>query len=190
MLRPLLISLLIYSTALTATAQFIDTPAIPPASPRVTDRAISDWPDPTPAEKLPQSAIDIVTMKQPTIRHRCHVHEIKVDSITCRASHHRADVVYQRDDILALIDPPAHENLIGFAEAVGIFGATLAASFFVPFAWCITLRVLSGFFFFGGWAAWGEEYDSLASVGYHDHNHDIVLYQRPNNPLTIHLRTH
>ena len=186
MLRSLFISLLIYATALTATAQSIDHAATA-STQRKTHRTTFDWPDPAPAEKLPQSAIDILTIDQPTMRKHCHVREIKADTITCRAHHHRADTVYQRDSILALIEPPAHENLIGFLEAVGIVGATLAASFFVPFAWCITLRVLSGFFFLAGWAGWGEAYDSLAAVGYADHNHDILLYQRPNTPLTVTL---
>jgi hypothetical protein len=189
MLRPLLISLLIYSTALTATAQSTGGPSTASPSSRMRYRAISDWPDPAPSNKLPQNAIDIVTINQPTIRQHCHVHEVKADTITCRALHHRAYAVYQRDDILALIEPPAHQNLIGFAGVAVIVGATLAGSFFVPFAWCIALRVLSGIFFVVGWAANGETYDSLASVGYHDHNHDILLYQRPNTPLTIHLRT-
>jgi hypothetical protein len=141
-----------------------------------------------PAEHLPQSTLDIFTLDKPTLRRQCHVHEIKADTVACRADHHRADVIYDRDNILTLIEPPAHKNLLGIVEFAGIVGGTLAASFFVPFAWCIALRALSGFFFLAGWAANGLAHDDLASLGYHDHNHDILLYQRPNTPLTITLR--
>jgi hypothetical protein len=189
MLRTLLVTVLIYCTTLTATAQSAEVPITPPPSRRLPHKTISDWPDPTPGEKLPQSALDIVTVDQPTLRKHCHVHELKADTITCRANHHRADAVYQRDNILALIEPPAHENLIGFMEAATIVGTTLAASFFVPFAWCLTLRIMSGFFFFAGWAANGVAYDQLASLGYADHSDDKLLYQRHNTPLTITLRT-
>jgi hypothetical protein len=46
---------------------------------------------------------------------------------------------------------------------------------------------VGGFFFFVGWAANGAFYDAGASIGYHDHGNDILLYQRPDTPLTIHL---
>jgi hypothetical protein len=185
--RTLLIAILLYATTLTAFAQ---TAGVPPKSPLpqpTPHQSIADWPAPAPSEKLPQSNLDIVTIDQPTIRQRCRVREIQHDTITCHAAHHRPDFVYRREAILALIAPPSHENLIGIATAAGLVAATLAASFFVPFAWSLTLRIIAGFLFFAGWAANGVVQDDLAAIGYHDHNNDILLYQRPNTPLTLHL---
>ncbi len=185
MLRTFLIALLIYATTLTAFAQQTGTSPTPRRS--ITPISTAGWPAPAPAEKLPQSTLDIVTIDQPKLRQHCRVHEIKADAITCTAKHHRAETTFQREEILAIIEPPAHENLIGFAEAAGLVAAIIAASFFVPFAWSLTLRLVGGFFFFVGWAANGAFYDAGASIGYHDHGNDILLYQRPDTPLTIHL---
>jgi len=182
--RTFLIILLLYATTLTASAQATDAPT--PRRP-ITPISTAEWPASDPAERLPQSTLDIVTLDQPKLRQHCRVHEIKADAIVCTAKHHRADTTFQREEILAIIEPPAHENLTGCAEAAGLVAATIAASFFVPFAWSLTLRIVGGFFLFAGWAANGMVYDSKASIGYHDHAHDILLYQRPNTPLTIHL---
>jgi hypothetical protein len=59
---------------------------------------------------------------------------------------------------------------------------SLAASFFVPLPFSITLRVFS-FLFFCAFGAMG-----IGAAG--DRDNDILLYQRPNTPLTIQLRTH
>jgi hypothetical protein len=188
MLRCLLAVLLIVTITDTATAQSSDTPITSPPQKSISHRTTSDWPESAPAEQLPYRTLDIVTISQPTLRQHCKVHEVKADSITCHNRRHQADAIYLRDDILALVEPPAHENLIGFMMAAGIVGAALAASFFVPFAWSVTLRIISGFCFFGGWAASGVAHDQLAALGYSDHFNDILLYQRPGTTLAIHLR--
>jgi hypothetical protein len=130
--------------------------------------------------------MDIVTVANPNVRQHCHLRELTTDTITCKAARHHAEAVFNRLDVLAFIAPPSHANLIGFLEVGAIVGAVLAASFFVPFGWAITIRVVAGFLFYGGWAGVGDIADHSMS----DHNHDILLYQRPNTLLTIHLRAH
>lgn len=188
MLRILLAASLIYCTTLAATAQSTEAITAPPPPRPRAHKSTSDWPDPAPAEKLPYRTLDIVTINEPNVRQHCRVHDVEAQTITCRNHRHQADTIYHRDDIVALIEPPAHENLISFMEAAGIVGATLAASFFVPLAGSIILRIITGFLFFGAWYATGTAYDELAAIGYSDHNDDILLYQRPDTTLTIHLR--
>jgi hypothetical protein len=83
MLRTFLIALLIYATTLTAFAQQTGTSPTPRRS--ITPISTAGWPAPAPAEKLPQSTLDIVTIDQPKLRQHCRVHEIKADAITCTA---------------------------------------------------------------------------------------------------------
>jgi len=185
MLRTVLIALLIYATTLTAFAQQTRTAPTPRRS--IAPISTAEWPEPAPSEKLPQSNLDIITLDKPKFRQHCQVHEIKAGVITCIAKHHRADTAYQRDEVLAIIAPPAYENLIDGATAVALLGGSLAASFFVPFAWSLTLRIISSLFFYPCWGAFGEAYDGRIYSGYHDHIRDILIYQRPDTPLTIHL---
>jgi len=184
MLRTTLTAILIYCVTLSATAQSNDDPPPLPAP----HREVSEWPDPAPAGKLPYFTLDIISITHPTTRQHCKVREVKVDSVICSNHHHQPDTIYHREDILALIEPPAFENLFGVLEFSAVVAASLAASFFVPFAWSLTLRLISGFFFFGGWAANGLAHDQLAALGYSDHRHDILLYQHPNISLAIQLR--
>jgi hypothetical protein len=63
---------------------------------------------------------------------------------------------------------------------IALLAVSLVGSFFVPLGWSITLRIFAGLSLcaFGAMGIGMDE---------GDHNNDILLYQRPNTPLTLHL---
>jgi hypothetical protein len=178
MLRTLLISLLISITTLTSTAQQAASSS-PSATINVAS-GISGWPQ--NRWSLPHEVV-VVTISRPGVRQKCKFPDLTADTLTCAASHHHSPTTYTREDIAALIHPRSHEERNIMLIPAVLMGALIASSFFVPLGWAITLRVFA-FLSFCTFGAMG-----IGATG-DDHNHDIVLYQRPNTPLTIHLRTH
>jgi hypothetical protein len=168
--RPILTIALLYCTTLTALAQSSQTPPPP--------RPISEWP--TFTANLPANhSINIITLARPNHRQTCRVNDLAPDIILCGSA--QKPTTYQREDIAAIIDPPDHTERNIMLIPVALLVASLAASFFVPLVWSITLRIFSGLCL----AAYGATGDGAQGT---DHNHDILLYQRPNTPLTVKLR--
>jgi hypothetical protein len=182
MLRTLLATLLVTLIPAIATAQSADAPA-PKPPPKPIQRSLAVWPDHRYGQTYATN-MDIVTLASPTVRQHCSLGKLTDDTITCKSPHHLPPQVFQRGDILALIAPPSHENFINFVEVGAVVAAVLIPSFFVPFGWALTLRILDGFIFYLGWGTAGEYADDNIT----DHNHDILLYQRPDTTLTVHLR--
>jgi len=177
MFRCLLTAVLVFATTLTATAQAVDSPAqSTPAA--VRPRSVADWPAATRYASQGHK-LAIVTIAKPGIRQSCNVGEITEDSIVCRAVHHKK-ITYQRDEIASIIDPPSHSERNIMLIPIVLLAASLAGSFFVPLAWSITLRIVAGL----SLCVFGA--DGIGAAGT-DHNNDILIYQRPNTPLTIHL---
>lgn len=89
-------------------------------------------------------------------------------------------MVYERNDVAAIIAPAVHEGRQWAIIEFAIGAANIAGSFFVPIeAVAITLRVFSGIWI------WCSAWDATDN---NDHNGDILLYQRPDTPLTVQLR--
>lgn len=139
-----------------------------------------DWPlQDKPAGVLP---MDLVTVADPSTRHKCRVHSITAEAVTCGVGFGKKPLVYHRDNVAALILPPTHATRFATIVELSMGAAYLAGSFFVPVtALVVTLRVLAGITPF---AVLSNYFDD------DDHADDQLVYQRPNTPLTIHLRTH
>jgi hypothetical protein len=174
MLRPLLVSLLICTTTLTATAQ--QTSAPQPSMPTAND-AITRWPQ--SRWSLPREVI-VVTLTNPGVRQRCDFPDLTADTLTCTALHHHPPTTHKREDVASLIQPKSHKGRYSVIAFLAISGGLLASSFFVPTLASIFLRFSSFWFLLG--SGWVGDYD--------DSNQDKLLYQRPSTPLTITLRTH
>jgi hypothetical protein len=175
MLRTLLIAPLIYCTTLAALAQQTTTP---PSPVRPANKTPSVWPEARWSLPNPNK-VNVVTLTRPGVRQKCKVIDLTEDTLTCASSHHRAPTAYKSEDIAALIDPPNHADRNAQLAIAAVDAVFLAASFFVPLAPSIILRVVTGILFEG--LAWVDE---------DDRNNESLLYQRPNTPLTIKLRTH
>jgi len=134
----------------------------------------SDWPTKIAGEYF--SPLEIVTISQPGIRHICKLKEVTTDSLTCGRG--KKAVVYQRSDVAATISPPDHSDRHAVITYYVVSAVSLAGSFFVPIEGVsIFLRVVSGYAFFT--PVWDN--------GPFDHNDDILLYQHPDTPFTVHL---
>jgi hypothetical protein len=136
----------------------------------------SEWPE----YQQQAGTLDLVTITEPAIRNKCRVHTITADSITCGHGMGRKPIVYRRDTVAALINPPDQSSRNAVIYQSIVAAAWIAGSFFVPIApVVILLRVLAGL----------SPLVSYLTVIINDidHPHDILLYQRPNTPLTIHL---
>jgi hypothetical protein len=176
LLRTLLIASLTYCITLTAFAQQPGTAPAPQGL--VSQDTTSIWPHERWSLPNPNEVI-VVTLARPGIRQRCRVPELTLDTLTCESPHHRASTIYQREDIAALIAPPSHQERNIMLIPVALMAVSLVGSFFVPLAWSITLRVFSGVCL-SVFGAMG-----IGATG-SDHN-EILLYQRPNTPLTVKL---
>ena len=144
-------------------------------------QSTSGWPHSQLGNPYSQN-IEVLTLQQPGLLHKCHVRSVTADTLTCRRNLSHKTVTYQRDDIAALIDPPNHTDRNAMLIPLALTAASLAGSFFVPLGWAITLRIFSGLFLLADGAM------GIGAVG--DHDNDKLLYQRPNTPLTVTLRTH
>jgi hypothetical protein len=143
----------------------------------LTAQSHTDWPAPTSHPEL--GPIEVLTVTAPGILHHCRVHSITTDSITCGVGLARRPVVYQRDNIAALIFAPDHsgEHLFVACISVVVAGTVVAAIFLPPLA-AVAIGIPSIFL---------GLFSVMATDG--DHNDEAILYQRPKTPLTIHLRT-
>jgi len=137
------------------------------------------WPlQSEPAGILP---IDLVTVSEPGVRHKCRVHSITETEITCGVGIGSKPVVYPRENVAALISPPSHAALIDTILEVTAGTACILASVFVPItAAAVIMQVAGGISFPDALFNYGVDND--------DHSHDILRYQRPNTPLTVTLR--
>jgi len=124
--------------------------------------------------------IDLVTVSEPGVRHKCRVHAITEGQIVCGVGFGRKPVVYSREDVAALILPPDHSTLTANILYLTAAAGFVAASFFPPAtAAVVLLRVGAG--------AW------LIMAGTNlfdddDHNDDRLIYQRAGEPLSVTLR--
>ena len=140
----------------------------------------TDWPHQYASEV--DGKIDIVTITDPTHRQHCERVLMSTDSIICDHSKNRPPTTYPHGDVLALISPPTHAVRIYMISLVAIASGALAASFFVPLAGAVVLRVLSGFVLFEG---------PIALIGAQPgHDGDIVVYQKEGSTLAVPLRGH
>jgi hypothetical protein len=181
MLRSLLALFLIAMIPALATAQAAPTPQ-PAPTPMPTpqqsspQRAITDWPNP---HFHYGRHLDIVTLAAPTVRQSCRVRKLTADTITCVAPFYRAKTVFQRTDILALIQPPSFDNLSGGLTAGAIIPVAVLSFVFLPDGWILGLCLIAA----GLFALYSK-------IAYHepgDHLHDILLYQRLGTTLSIPL---
>jgi hypothetical protein len=126
-------------------------------------------------------AIDLVTVSDPSLRHKCRVHSITEAEVVCGVGPLRKPVIYQRENVAALILPPTHSALVSSILEVAVSAGLIAGSLFVPItAVAVMMQV------YGGFSASGI----IANLICHnnDHDHDIVAYQRANTALNITLR--
>jgi hypothetical protein len=124
--------------------------------------------------------VDLVTVSEPGVRHRCRVHAITEDQIVCGVGFAQKAVTYRREDVAAIIVPPDHStrtaNILYLAAAAGC----VAASFFPPATVAVVLlRIGAGAFIFAALTnIWDDD----------DHKDDRVVHQRAGTPLSITLR--
>ena len=136
----------------------------------------TNWLAPTNNPNYSQN-IDVVTLSEPTVRHTCHLRTITSDAITCRANLSHKIVTYNREQIAALIDPPNHYERHYSVMLWVACGAALAASFFVPLAASVVLRIIASFLFVS----------PAMTTGDIDHDHDRIFYRGTNAPLAVAL---
>lgn len=123
--------------------------------------------------------IDLVTISEPGLRHKCRVHAITEDHIVCGVGFGRKPVVYRRGEVAALIVPRDHStrtaNILYLTAAAGC----VAASFFPPATVAVVLlRVAAGALVSVSLAnVWDDD----------DHNDDRLAYQQAGTPLSVAL---
>jgi hypothetical protein len=177
MQRSLLTLFLIATIPALATAQATPTTQ-PQPQPQNTPphRSITDWPNP---HFHYGRHLDIVTLAAPTIRQSCQIRKLTADTVTCVAPFYRAKTVFQRADILAAIQPPSFDNFFGGLTAAAIIPLAILSWVLLPYGGVLALCLI------------GPGILALYSkIAYHDPSdnlHDILLYQRPNSTLTVHL---
>jgi hypothetical protein len=139
----------------------------------------TQWPQKQdkPSGLLP---VDLVTVAEPDVRHKCRVHAITEDQIVCGVGFARKAVTYRREDVAAIILPPDHAartaNILYLTAAAGC----VAASFFPPATvGVVLLRMGAGAFVL---AVITNLFDD------EDHADDRVVYQKAGTPLRIPLR--
>jgi hypothetical protein len=89
--------------------------------------------------------LDIITVTQPGVRHRCRLHTITNDAIVCGVGIGKKPITYQAEDVAAVLerhpDPTKTVSVIVLVAGA----ACLAGSFFTPVtAVAVLLRVLAG----------------------------------------------
>lgn len=124
--------------------------------------------------------INLVTVSEPDVRHKCRVHAITEDEIVCGVGFARKAVTYRREDVAAIILPPDRStrtaNIIYLTAAAGC----VAASFFPPATVAVVLlRIGAGAF---ALAVITNLFDD------DDHADDRVVYQRAGTSLRVPLR--
>jgi hypothetical protein len=139
---------------------------------------VTKWPEKQdkPAGVLP---LDLVTVSEPGLRHKCRVHAVTEDQIVCGVGFARKAVVYRREDVAALILPPDHSTRTANILYLTATAGCVAASFFPPATVAVVLlRVGAGVFVsFVLDNVWDDD----------DHNDDQVVYQRAGTPLSVTL---
>jgi hypothetical protein len=139
-------------------------------------QAITDWPKPSTHPDF--GTVDLVAVSDPGMRHKCRVHSISADTITCGAGFARKLVVYPRDNVAAIISRPNHlgEHVFFVFITIAVAGTVAAAIFLPPLA-AVAIGIPSILFALG---------TAMFTDG--DSDGGNVLYQHPNTPLTVTLR--
>jgi hypothetical protein len=124
--------------------------------------------------------IDLVTMSEPGLRHKCRVHAITEDQIVCGVGFGRKAVVYKREEVAALIVPPDHSTRTATILYLTAAAGCVAASFFPPATVAVVLlRVAAGVSVSLALTnVWDDD----------DHNDDRLVYQHLGTPLSVTLR--
>ena len=148
-------------------------------------QAQTNWPQ--PGNHADYGTVEVITLANPGHRNYCRVHAITPDTIVCGVGAARKPVLYHRDEVAAILDPVNHDatsqmlehSLITGCEAGGVIMIVVIAAVIIsPWA---SLAI----------AVTAITYAIYSAIHPHTTWHaEEVLYQRPNTPLTIHLRTH
>ena len=142
------------------------------------------WPQ--PGTHADYGTVEVITLANPGIRHYCRVHAITADTIVCGVGAAHKPVLYHRDEVAAILesvdyDPLTHSiqhSMVTAFEAGAITAAAIAAAIVAPW---VSLAL----------AASAITYVIYSAIHPHTTWHaEQILYQRPNTPLTVHLRTH
>ena len=139
-------------------------------------QATAEWPKPNTHPDV--GTVDLVTVSDPGMRHKCRVHSLSADTITCGAGFARKPVVYQRDNVAAIISRPEHSGeYVCFAFISIAVAGTVAAAIFLPPLAAVAIGIPSIFFALG---------TAMFTDG--DSDGGDILYQRLNTPLTVTVR--
>ena len=139
----------------------------------------AQWPEnqDKPSGVLP---VDLVTVSEPSVRHKCRVHAITEDQIVCGVGFGRKAVTYRRENVAAIIIPPDHSTRTSDILYLTAAAGCVAASFFPPATVAVVLlRIGAGAFVSAVLTnMWDDD----------DHTDDRVVYQRAGTSLNIPLR--
>jgi len=126
-------------------------------------------------------SVDIVTTYQPGVRHSCRAIAIDDDALTCEAKKGHAPIVYQREDVATIIQPPYH-------SPTGVIVACLLGGAYIALLVVNPLGALAvGVIAMGIWAV-AESNPFPTRDSYRPEHHDILLYQQPGTQLSVRLR--
>jgi hypothetical protein len=146
--------------------------------------AQTTWPP--PGTHADYGTVEVITLSHPKVRHYCRVHSITADTITCGIGLARKPVLYRRDDVAGLLEsanPDPLSQSIQHSLVTGCVAGTLtvlvvATAIASP---TVALAILAS----------AIAYGIYSEISPHTTWHaEAILYQRPNTPLTVHLRTH
>jgi hypothetical protein len=121
-----------FATAATAQSAIAQSTSVPPA------QKSAQKPVPWPSNNYLHK-VDLVTVSQPGIVRHCRVHAITDDAITCGNGMGRKPVVYQRDDVAALLAPRRRPRRDGIVTAAEIAGGSAGVAFAGPVAVVIVM---------------------------------------------------
>jgi hypothetical protein len=146
--------------------------------------AQTTWPQ--PGTHADYGTVEVITLSDPGHRHYCRLHAITADTIVCGVGLARKPVLYRRDDVAGLLDS-ASQNSISDSIAHSLVTASVVGALTVV---AVATAILSPWVSVAILAS-AVSYGIYSLIWPHTawHNEEI-LYQRPNTPLTVHLRTH
>ncbi len=137
-------------------------------------------PWPPPGTHADYGTVEIITLADPGHRHYCRVHAITRDTILCGVGFARKPVLYHRDDVAAILESvfSNFEHSLAAGCEAGAFIAIVAATAILS-PW-LSLAI----------AASAIPHAIYSTISPHPTWHaEQILYQRPNTPLTVRLRS-
>jgi len=161
------------------------TPPAAASNPNFFTSTPEIWP--SQRGKKDYDPIDVVTVSQPGVRHSCSVPTLTKDTIVS-SRFARKPIIYQRDDVAALLLRPRHPDRNSLIASLVFTAACIASSFFVPSVGvAILLRAAAGlpYVIVISVALFTSALDDDGS----DHNNDFLLYQKSGVPLTVTLHS-